>query len=371
MAFDFSTLVTDRSPEDLQALRDLLATPMADWTAEQLAEFNRAASKGAYNYTDLNRVTACMDYLNEVLTGLGYVTGFQKIVVNPEPEPVVPLPAGYTELEYVEGDGDSYINTLYFPSNLTRVVCDFQLTVDNGAHEVIFGARAANSTNAFVLGYTGHSNKNWRADFGYSQQSFPAEVTATGRHTADMDGRTCTIDDSQTVQSPQQTFTSDFPLFVFGNNSGGTLNGCAPARVFSCLIYENGALTHRYYPCKSPSGEVGLYDVVDNTFLSNSGTGTFSAGPDVVYPEPGPDPYTWYEEDIPTTTQMQRYLSNVAALRGALELPEDTVALPADLTGMTQSEANAIEGVLGIIQGWLQNMAAAWFYAGDLYAGEV
>ena len=292
MAFDFSTLITDRSPEDLQALRDLLATPMADWTAEQLAQFNQAISKGAYNYTDLNRVTACMDYLNEVLTGLGYETGFQKIVVNPEPEPVVPLPAGYTELEYVEGDGDSYINTLYFPSNLTRVVCDFQLTVDNGAHEVIFGARAANSTNAFVLGYTGHSNKNWRADFGYSQQSFPAEVTATGRHTADMDGRTCTIDDSQTVQSPQQTFTSDFPLFVFGNNSGGTLNGCAPARVFSCLIYENGALTHRYYPCKSPSGEVGLYDVVDNTFLSNSGTGTFSAGPDVVYPEPepGPDP---------------------------------------------------------------------------------
>ena len=41
MAFDFSTLVTDRSPEDLQALRDLLATPMADWTAEQL-EIGRA-----------------------------------------------------------------------------------------------------------------------------------------------------------------------------------------------------------------------------------------------------------------------------------------------------------------------------------------
>ncbi len=67
MAFDFSTLITDRSPEDLQALRDLLATPMADWTAEQLAEFNRAASKGAYNYTDLNRVTQCMEYINKRL----------------------------------------------------------------------------------------------------------------------------------------------------------------------------------------------------------------------------------------------------------------------------------------------------------------
>ena len=81
MVFDFSTLITDRSPEDLQALRDLLATPMADWTAEQLAAFNSAISKGAYNYTDLNRVTACMDYLNERLTALGYVTGYERVVV--------------------------------------------------------------------------------------------------------------------------------------------------------------------------------------------------------------------------------------------------------------------------------------------------
>lgn len=71
MAFDFSTLITDRSPEDLQALRDLLATPMADWTAEQLAEFNQAISKGAYNYTDLNRVIGCMDYLVQRLADAG------------------------------------------------------------------------------------------------------------------------------------------------------------------------------------------------------------------------------------------------------------------------------------------------------------
>lgn len=79
--FDFSTLVTDRSPSDLELLRDLLSTPMSDWTAEQLAAFNQAISKGAYNYTDLNRVTACMDYLNERLTAAGYKTGYQRVVV--------------------------------------------------------------------------------------------------------------------------------------------------------------------------------------------------------------------------------------------------------------------------------------------------
>lgn len=61
--FDFSTLVTDRSPSDLELLRDLLSTPMSDWTADQLAAFSRAKDRGAYNYTDLTRVTQCMDYL--------------------------------------------------------------------------------------------------------------------------------------------------------------------------------------------------------------------------------------------------------------------------------------------------------------------
>lgn len=74
--FDFSTLITDRSPEDLQALRDLLATPMADWTAAQRDAFNMAASKGAYNFTDFNRVLAAMQSINDQLAAMGYKTGF-------------------------------------------------------------------------------------------------------------------------------------------------------------------------------------------------------------------------------------------------------------------------------------------------------
>ena len=72
MDFDFSTLITDRSASDLELLRDLLSTPMSDWTAEQLAQFNQALSKGAYNYTDLNRVGAAMVYLRDRLNDNGY-----------------------------------------------------------------------------------------------------------------------------------------------------------------------------------------------------------------------------------------------------------------------------------------------------------
>ena len=76
-------LITDRSQSDVDALRALLSRGKANWTAEELAEFNLARSKGAYNYTDLNRVTEAMDALDESLRGYGYDTGYFEIEIVP------------------------------------------------------------------------------------------------------------------------------------------------------------------------------------------------------------------------------------------------------------------------------------------------
>lgn len=73
MAFDFSTLVTDRTQQDVvyaKQLIDKLVTGTA--TDAELAAWNSATLKGAYNYTDLNRVIAAMEYLRERLEGYGY-----------------------------------------------------------------------------------------------------------------------------------------------------------------------------------------------------------------------------------------------------------------------------------------------------------
>ena len=50
---------------------------------------------------------------------------------------------------------------------------------------------------------------------------------------------------------------------------------------------------------------------------------------------------------------MDVYLSNVAALRAVLDLPETTPEVPADMDRLTQSAANAIEDLLGIIHTYL------------------
>lgn len=77
------TLITDRKESDIAELNALLSRPLSEWTEDELTWFNQAASKGAYNYTDLNRVTRAMEYLNSLLAGYGYSTGYSPLEIEP------------------------------------------------------------------------------------------------------------------------------------------------------------------------------------------------------------------------------------------------------------------------------------------------
>ena len=363
--FDFSTLITDRSPADLQALRALLATPMADWTAEQLAQFNQAVSKGAYNYTDLNRVIAAMDDINERLTALGYVTGYHPIIVHTETPPPTPtLPEGYTELEYIESSGTQYINTGFTPNQDTRVVCDVVFPGTTGTSgKYVFGSRTTLTQNSYT--YFSYNSK-YETTYN-TQDNVCYQNLITGRFIVDKNKNITTTNGTE-YSHTYANFTCPGPLYLFALNNNGSLFGGGSLSLYSCQIYDNEALVRDFIPCTDPSGAAGLYDRVGNQFYGNAGSGSFTAGPEVPQPEPTLDPYTWYEEDAPTATQMQRYLANVDALRGALVLPEDMVGLPADMTGLTQAEANAIEGVLGIINDYLEAMQRIFLRSGMAWA---
>lgn len=79
----------------------------------------------------------------------------------------------------------------------------------------------------------------------------------------------------------------------------------------------------------------------------------------------------WVSGDIPTKEQLDTYLDNVSRLKKAFSVKKTTPALPESMDKLTVDKANAIEQILTDIDELLSNMASAWFYSGDLYAGEV
>lgn len=365
MSFDFSTLVTNRSQEDLEALRSLLATPLADWTAEQLEKFNQAASKGAYNYTDLNRVTACMDYIDEVLTQAGYVTGYKKIFIshiNPGPE--FPLPDGYTKLEWIQSNKSEYINTEFNPTTETRLVMQIS-DLSRGASNVVFGSRNPDSpsaANMFGMVLTSSVKNTIRSDyFGNNATITPQSLTE--KTTIDKNKNVFTAFEMSVSNSPSSGKTCPDPLYLFCYNSAGSEGHFSSYKLYSCEIYDNGEIQRNFIPAKDANGEPGLYDYVNQKFYTNAGTGNFGSGPEIYEPEPKDD-YTWYEDDVPTNAEMTQYLQNVAALQSALELSEGTFLVSEDMVGLTLTEANNIEQLLEEINDYFTALQAVFLRSG-------
>lgn len=108
---------------------------------------------------------------------------------------------------------------------------------------------------------------------------------------------------------------------------------------------------------------------------------------DIMFAVPyDPDDYTvtvktdWSVDDIPLPSDMTRYLDNVALLITALEAAYPT--LPTTMNSLTYDGANAIERALFLlyealnelkaqIKTMIDNTALAWYYSGDIYAGEI
>lgn len=275
------------------------------------------------------------------------------------------LPAGYAELEYVQSTGTQYIDTGFKPNQDTRVVMDVSDASASSGTAALFGGRTANGSSAFAI---------WalsgviRSDYG-SNRLQTNQPYATVQ-SIDKNKNVVVLNGIENTQ-PHSTFQADANLAIFTINdaASGIDSRMISMQLYSCQIYDNGTLIRDFVPSQDPTGNVGLYDLVGAQFYGNAGTGVFVAGPEIPS-EPGEllDPYTWYEEDIPTVSTMDAYLANVAALRGTLTLPEATPTAPEDMKGLTTDEANAIEEILGIIHDYLVAMQQVFLRSGMTWA---
>lgn len=353
--FDFSTLIIDRTEADVAAVSELVSKIVAGTaTEEEIALFNAAAMKGAYNYTDLNRVTAAMEYLDEALRQYGYVTGYERIKV--PHDGVNKLPEGYTAFDFIESSGTQCIDTGYKPNHHSRVVLDFEPVAAYSSIAGIFGARDTASATAELMFVLWNSGANaFRTDYFGTNQTVTVP-SLLSRQTVDKNGEATTIG-TATVSNTPATGQCGQNLYLFCTNNAGTANYFSKYRLYSCKIYDNGVIVRDYIPCMNTEGEVGLYDAASGQFYANSGTGAFEQG-DTIGVSGGPkDDYTWCETDAPTESQLARYLANVFAIYNTtLTDPE----LPETMAKLDYNGANQIEQALVTVSEAIDRIVAGF-----------
>lgn len=196
-------------------------------------------------------------------------------------KPASRLPAGYTEVEYIEASsvwpGGQYIDTRFVPNQNTRIIADFQIVSLSWQFKAIFGERSDTGDGFFLYSQDGI----FTAMYGNSYIGIGNTVSeATERHICDLNKNVLTFDET-TKTFPVQNFTGAETLTLCCLNQNGSQSMYGNIRCFSCQIYNNGIIARDLVPCINPKSAVGLYDLVSGDFYGNAGTGTFAAGPAV------------------------------------------------------------------------------------------
>jgi hypothetical protein len=79
----------------------------------------------------------------------------------------------------------------------------------------------------------------------------------------------------------------------------------------------------------------------------------------------------WSVKDHPSKADMDRYLGNIALLRAMLPLYKETPRAPSTSKRLDYLAANDIETILADLDRQLSAISQSWYYAGDVFSGEI
>ena len=214
---------------------------------------------------------------------LEYSRGKSIVLTQPYSGAMIPqsaaisLPSDYTSLEYIETDGNAYINTEYYPNEKTLIQMDFQFTRDVAAH--IFGARTASQNDAFAV--------CWESDFAWCVQINDSIYNGgtfdrAARHKVNLSTSTFQVDGDVTASILDYTpFTCGGPLYIAACSNSTIPDENMTGKIYQFAIIEEDELKSLFVPAKNAAGAIGLYDLLQKRFFSSAGSQAFTAGPEL------------------------------------------------------------------------------------------
>ena len=200
------------------------------------------------------------------------------------------LPSGYTQVEYIQSSGTQYINTGYIPTINDSIETKF-LTEASTSDTNLYGSRYPD----FTIWINTSTNKGIAVHYPYSESSTrdtgwvykediitnPVKLAITPKYIYVNDELKYTFTDTRT------SYTGTLNAYLFAKNQNGYVNAAGKFKIYYFKIWSGDNLVRYFIPCSRDSDSaIGMYDVVNNVFYPNSGTGTFTKGSNVTPPTP-------------------------------------------------------------------------------------
>ena len=195
------------------------------------------------------------------------------------------LPNEYQEVEYIESSGTQYIDTGFIPdyTNGYQIEVDFAPNKLGYRYSMLSGY---DEQNALCLEIT-TSNQGRIYCYNGAVGVYIGTVT-TQKNTFRVKFKnsvfTYSVNDSSNSTSYSSAATVNESLYMFMDRQLRYSTFSQPLKIYTCKLYNNDVLVRNFIPCyRKSDNEIGLYDLVSNTFFTNAGTGNFAKGSDI-YP---------------------------------------------------------------------------------------
>lgn len=185
------------------------------------------------------------------------------------------LPNGYQKVEYIQGTGTQW---LQIPDTFD---CDYfefvaQYT-DTSSEMCIVGNYYGGGTYRWEI-FCSSGRQYYSIWSGYnSQGTSQGTVSALNKAHISYDYSTTKMTVDNTTPLTKVLNSQPKYLFQYGNNGL-----YAKAKLFDFLEKKNGQVVMHLIPCYRKSDNViGMYDIINNVFYTNKGSGTFTKGENV------------------------------------------------------------------------------------------
>lgn len=206
-----------------------------------------------YEIEDTN-ARAKLDEKQDIITSAN--AGENIIITAGAVVPIVPLPEGYTQLEYIESTGSQYItleSTTYNQNDIVEI--DYTYTSFAGSYPTIFGSGLseiyANSNGDILV-------------FRSIRVLEPTKYQINRKQT--------------TIASFTASITSNQCISAYYTSGGATY--FAMGKIYGFRHKRDNTVLKNLIPAREIStNNIGMYDIVNNTFINGSGIKQFIAGP--------------------------------------------------------------------------------------------
>ena len=193
------------------------------------------------------------------------------------------LPSEYQSLEYIESNGTQWIDTGIKGKSSIKIdttLANKDLTISThfmGSREsyMVNGIGISKQYDATLL--------STRFAFGtevYDIQDSSGSINTEEINHYVLDKNGAYVNDTLMSNVNSSSFESNYNIYVFTANDGGNAHQQKSSiRLYQLKLYDNNTIVREFIPCYRISDNIiGLYDIVNNAFYTNQGTGTFIKG---------------------------------------------------------------------------------------------